>query len=263
MIKGREPVQQEKILKEVLHILGDTDFSISPPELTRKVFDVIEKYNGESDSYSEVKKKSNLYIMGLYDELEKIVSSSSDPFDTAMRLAMAGNVIDFGANHKFTDKTIHEDIEKALSAKGINSEPLKKAVLKAQRILYIGDNAGEIVFDKLFISQMPMHKVTFSVRGKAVLNDALMEDAQMVGLSDMVSVISNGAGFPGTVLGHCSSEFKEIFNSADLIISKGQGNYETMSAMDKNIFFLLKVKCPVIASDLGCKMGSFVIKSIK
>ncbi len=260
VLKGKDKAHHEKVLKDVLHLLGDTDFADSPPEISRSVLDIFERYYGEFDSYADIKKNSNLYIMGLYDDLFKMVSNSSDPFDTAMRLAMAGNVIDFGANHTFTNKTIHDDIEKVLSAKDITSELLKYEVQKAEKILYIGDNAGEIVFDKLFLSQFPKDKVTFSVRGKPILNDVLMEDAQMVGLADMMKVVSNGSGLPGTLLSSCSSEFRDIFDEADLIISKGQGNYETLSEVDKNIFFLLKIKCPVIARDLGCELNSFLVR---
>ena len=109
-----------------------------------------------------------------------------------MRLAMAGNVIDFGASHKFNDETIHTGIKKILLLKEINSELLKEEVNKAKSILYIGDNAGEIVFDNLFIEQFPLEKVTFAVCGKAILSDAVMEDAEVIGLTDLVPVISNG-----------------------------------------------------------------------
>ncbi len=259
-LKGTDSAHYEKILKEVLHLLGDTDFADSPPKISKSVLDIFEKYYGEFDSYAETKKESNLYIMGMYDELSRMVSESSDPFDAAMRLSIAGNVIDFGASHKFTNETIHEDIKKILSSKEICPEFLKSEIGKAEKILYIGDNAGEIVFDKLFIEQLPKNKITFAVRGKAILNDVLMEDALMVGLSDMVPVISNGSGLPGTVLNQCSAEFRDMFDKSDLIISKGQGNYETLSGTDKNIYFLLKVKCPVIARDIGCKLNSFLVK---
>lgn len=258
MLKSHESPHQEQVLKEVLRILADADFNSSPPELTRKVFDVFEKYYGHTDIYRDIKKESNSYILSMYKELAGIVESSLDPFDTAMRLAIAGNVIDFGANHKFTNDIIHHDIKSALSANGLSSQELKAEVNKAQNILYLGDNAGEIVFDKLFVTQFPKGKVKFAVRGKAVLNDALMEDAQMAGLTEIVEVISNGTGLPGTVLKYCSPEFREVFDNADLVISKGQGNYETLNGTDKNIFFLLKVKCPVIARDLGCSLNSFL-----
>ena len=255
-----DPLHHEAVIREVLHKLGDTDFSLSPPEMVRKVFEVVESYNGKIDYYADAKKKSNKYILDMYEELSEIISNSDDPFDTAMRLAIAGNIIDFGAKHDFSDELIHTEIEKALVSEEISSELLKDEVKKAKNILYVGDNAGEIVFDKLFLEQLPIEKITYAVRGEAVLNDVLMEDAETVGLTDMLPVISNGSALPGTVLKHCSEEFRKIFNNADLVISKGQGNYETMSRLDHNIIFLLMIKCPVIGRDIGKKTGSFVVK---
>ena len=118
---------------------------------------------------------------------------------------------------------------------------------------------GEVVFDKLFLEHLPIEKITYAVRGEAVLNDVLMEDAEYVGLTELLPVISNGSALPGTVLKYCSEEFKEVFDNADLIISKGQGNYETMSGLDKHIIFLLMIKCPVIGRDIGRETGSFIV----
>ncbi|HBM15760.1 MAG TPA: hypothetical protein DD381_05370 [Lentisphaeria bacterium] len=260
MISSKESPHHEKVLREVLFTLSEADFSNSPPELTKKVFDVFEKHHGFYDHYSDIKKHSNSYVMSMYDELISTVNSSPNPFDVAARLAIAGNVIDFGANHVFKNEYIHQNIKDALAAENIDLTELKDEVFKAKKILYLGDNAGEIVFDKLFINQLPREKVKFVVRGGAILNDALMEDAIDIGLTQIVEVISNGASLPGTVLKYCSKEFLEVFDKADLIISKGQGNYETLSEQkDKNIFFLLKAKCPVIARDLNCNINDYVI----
>ena len=129
----------------------------------------------------------------------------------------------------------------------------------AQDILYLADNAGEIVFDRLLIEQLPMQKITVVVKGFPIINDATMEDAVAAGLTEIVSVIDNGSDAPGTILEICSDAFVSRFEQADLIITKGQGNYETLSDIDKNIYFILKAKCPVIASDLGCPIGQMVL----
>ena len=178
-----------------------------------------------------------------------------------LHLAVAGNIIDFGAKHDYSDKQIHEEINKMLSTDLSNShtEELKQEIDRAEKILYLGDNAGEIVFDKLFVEQLPKNKITFAVRGKPVINDATMEDAKAIGLTEIVKVIDNGAGYPGTVIESCSEEFQKIFNEADLIISKGQGNYETLSENKSNIFFLLKIKCDIVARDLNKSLGDFVV----
>ncbi|MBN1361800.1 MAG: DUF89 family protein, partial [Sedimentisphaerales bacterium] len=136
---------------------------------------------------------------------------------------------------------------------------LKGAVAAAETILYLGDNAGEIVFDRLLIEQMPLEKVTFVVRGSPILNDALLADAQAVGLTDLIDVIDNGADAPGTILEGCSKAFRRRFEKADLVISKGQGNYETLSDVDKDIFFLLRPKCAVLARHLNCELGRLIL----
>ena len=140
-----------------------------------------------------------------------------------------------------------------------HTEELRTAINNAKQILYLGDNAGEIVFDKLFIEHLPKEKIIFAVRGKPVINDATMKDAEDIGLTDILKVIDNGSGYPGTVLQSCSEEFQEVFNGADLIISKGQGNYETLSENRQNIFFLLKIKCDIVARDLNGNVGDFVV----
>jgi len=138
-------------------------------------------------------------------------------------------------------------------------EAFQAAVNSAKKILYLGDNTGEIVFDRLLIEQLSPDRVTYVVRGAPVINDATMIDAENTGMTKMVRVIENGTDAPGTILSICSDNFLEYFNSTDLIISKGQGNYETLSEEDKNIFFLFKAKCRIAARDAGCELGDIVV----
>ena len=162
-----DTVYHEDILRKVLYKLGDMDFSLSPPEIVFEVSNIIKEYTGKIDHFADAKKKSNKYIMDMYEELSNIISDSDDPLDTAMRLAIAGNIIDFGAKHDFSDELIHAEIDKVLVSEEISSDLLKKEVKKAERILYVGDNAGEIVFDKLFLKQLPIEKITYVVRGRS------------------------------------------------------------------------------------------------
>ncbi len=136
---------------------------------------------------------------------------------------------------------------------------LRKRVDEAEKILYLADNAGEIAFDRLLIELMPTDKVILVVKGSPVINDATREDAEMVGLTELVNIIDNGSDAPGTILSDCSKEFIEYYNDADLIIAKGQGNYESLNDRTENIFFLLKAKCPVIARDIGCYIGDLIL----
>jgi uncharacterized protein with ATP-grasp and redox domains len=126
----------------------------------------------------------------------------------------------------------------------------------ARSILYLADNAGEIVFDRLLIERLPAGRVTVVVRGAPVINDATRADAQVAGLDRIAEIIDNGSDAPGTVLEDCSAQFRERFESADVIIAKGQGNFETLSAAGANICFLLKIKCPVLATHTGIELGT-------
>ena len=145
-LKDVKPQYQEEVLRRVLHKIGDMDLATSPPEMVNDVFSIIQEYTGKIDYYVEAKKRSNKYILNMYDELSQIISSSEDSFDTALRLAIAGNIIDFGAQHNFSDEMIHSKIDKVLVADGIDSAMLKEKIEKAENILYVGDNAGRGCF---------------------------------------------------------------------------------------------------------------------
>ena len=229
----------------------------------RYIHQTIRRLTGVEDPYREIKDRFNQLALNDFPRLKKIVQDAADPWATAVRLAIAGNIIDFAVRTELTEEKIRQTIDQCLQ------EPLpekqlqdfRRAVNQAQRILYLGDNAGEIVFDRLLLELMPLEKVTFAVRGAPVINDATIIDAQTVGLTDLVEVIDNGSDVAGTVLKMCSAQFNRYFDRSDLIISKGQGNYETLSSENKLIFFLLKVKCPVIARDIGFATGSMVLQA--
>jgi len=177
-------------------------------------------------------------------------------------LAIAGNIIDFGVKTSLTASDLQETIAQSLNGHFNNNQiqEFRDAVRRAENILYLADNAGEIVFDRLLIERLPIEKITVVVKGTPVINDATMEDANIAGLTRIVEVIDNGSDAPGTILESCCKYFKDRFEKADLIIAKGQGNYETLSEIDKNIFFVLKAKCPVIARDLGCEVGEMILQ---
>ncbi|MCK5783565.1 MAG: DUF89 family protein [Desulfobacterales bacterium] len=250
----------ELVLREVLYAASKMDMKKSPPVMGQYIHRLIRKYSGSPDPYKKVKDRFNQYALELYPALKEIIENSPDKFDTAARMAIAGNIIDFGVNNKIDSTIIKKNIEKSLSEKLFGSVThLQKAVNAAETILYIGDNTGEIVFDRLLIGQLPKGKVIYAVRGSPVINDATIADAVYTAMTDMVRVIDNGSDAPGCILEECSSAFRQYFFDADLIIAKGQGNFETLSDVNKNIFFLLKAKCPVIARHIGCELGNAVI----
>jgi len=238
------------------------DLSKTPPEMGRTIHRAICEATGEPDPYRGVKERFNRVALDLYPDLKRFVAESEAPFETAVRLAIAGNIIDFGGARNVDEgallRSVRASLDAPVSADSI--EALRSAVRSARSILYVGDNAGEIVFDRVLIEEMPMERVTFAVRGAPIINDATREDAVAVGLADLVDVVGNGHDAPGTILAECDADFVSVFRESDLIVAKGQGNYETLSDEPDRIFFLLQVKCPVIARDLDCEVGEFVVR---
>jgi len=255
----------EKVVREVLRLSVDLDMSQSPPVIGQQVHRLIRELIGVEDPYHGVKQRFNNAALKLYPKMRHLIIESEDPFETAARIAIAGNIIDFGVKSQLQETELEETINQCLSEEfsGAQIEAFRSAVNEAEDILYIADNAGEIVFDRLLIEQLPIEKITVVVKGSPVINDATMEDAIHAGLPQIVNVIENGSDAPGTILQNCSQSFRERFEDADLIIAKGQGNYETLSDVNKNIFFILKAKCPVISRNIGCEVGEMILRKTK
>jgi uncharacterized protein with ATP-grasp and redox domains len=253
----------ENVLREVLRIASETDMHEAPPLMGQKIHRIIREVTGNSDPYMHEKVKYNSLASSLLPELREKLKESAHPFSLAIRLSIAGNIIDFGTGSGVNEEDVRSCIKNSKNAPiDINAvNELYGCIKKSQKILYLGDNSGEIAFDRLFIEQMPYEKITFVVRGHPVINDVTMQDAEQIGMNDLVNVIDNGSDAPGTILSDCSGGFRERFESADLIIAKGQGNYESLSEVDKKVFFLLQAKCPIIARDIGCQVGDFIIKA--
>ncbi len=260
-ISNDEGVHQ-KVLKKTLAALAVMDMNQAPPMMARHIQNTITEVTGNKDPYKKIKKKFNKFSLGILEDLRAMVESSKDPLKTAVRLSIAGNIIDFGALSTLDKEIIFATIDHAMAneVKG-NMEGLIKEITAAGRILWIADNAGEIVFDRLVLEKIDRDKVTFVVRGGAALNDATLEDAREAGISELVTTIDSGAAIPGTVLDECSQTFLQAFDRADLIIAKGQGNYETLPHDDDRIFFLFKAKCPVVAGSAGVNLNDMVIRN--
>lgn len=251
---------QEQIVREVLQTVAKMDLNMAPPLLARGFYRRLEEVTGVGDMYRSAKDRFNRLALDLLPDLEEKVCTSVDPFATALRLAIAGNMIDFGVNGTITEEEVHQSINRALHAPfSGNVEELRFAIGRADKILYLADNAGEIVLDRLLIERLPRHRVILVVRGHPVINDATMADAVSAGLPRLVEVIDNGSDVPGTVIAQCSSEFRRHFAEADLVIAKGQGNFETLSDEPGNIFFLFKVKCAVVSDHVGLPLGTQVL----
>jgi len=250
---------QQQVVKIVLKHLSSMNLDVPPPLMALFIHQTVEKVTGVNDPYKKLKDKYNDFALKLYPDLIKKVEQSS--FETAVRLAIAGNIIDFGSHNTVGEKKVLQTIEDALTMQiNGNVDLLHTACEQSNNILWLADNTGEIVFDKLLLSKLDVKKVTYVVRGGPTQNDATIEDAEYCGITGMVKVIDTGAAIPGVILNFCSDEFKKAYHAADLIIAKGQGNFETLDLTDERIFFLFKAKCPVVAEHAGVKLHDIVIK---
>ena len=261
---GRIATNDESKIKELLDAVGerikDIPLENTPPETATFIYQKIKEITGINDPYKKIKEQNIQQVIELYPYLKELVNKSNDPLLTAIRLAIAGNVIDYGANRNFH---LEDEIEKALNQDFaiLDYDKFKHDLKKARCILYLGDNAGESVFDKLLIETMNK-PVTYVVRQEPIINDVTMEDAIKSGIGEVAEIVSSGAYTPAIILKLCNENFIKKFNEADLVISKGQGNYEGLSEIDRSVFFLLKAKCELIARELGVNMGAIVMKVI-
>jgi uncharacterized protein with ATP-grasp and redox domains len=262
MVTG-DPGARLRVMRRVLRAMLDFPLDSSPLRMAAQIHGLIRQETGDPDPYREVKEQANAFALGMLPRLVERARKSSDPFETALRMAIAGNIMDWGARHhiQLSERLVGETIEQTSRApiEGCSAEGLRQELQAAGPVLYLADNAGEIVFDSLFISFMPCEGITVAVKGGPTINDATMADAEQVGLGTQVRVVSTGSDMPGTVLEDCSDEFRQEFASADLIIAKGQANYEALSEQGGPIYFLLRAKCPVIARDIGCAVGDTLL----
>lgn len=242
--------------------------SILVQHVVRRVADAIIKAKGEASSfdiYAEVKKKSNLLSLDYAENLQKKIDASASPLEAGLQIAAAGNIIDFGARDH-TSLDLDEELQTlgSVSFTRYDFDAFKKSVKTASTLLYLCDNSGEIVFDMLFIKQLqreyPDLKIVAALRDRPIINDATLADAKTVGLDRLVTTISSGSIYPGTILAETTDEFQKIYTSADVILSKGQGNFETLLPLaDERIFFLLRIKCDYMAALSQVERDSLVL----
>jgi uncharacterized protein with ATP-grasp and redox domains len=252
------PSQQRTIVNLTLKILSELPDDVTPPEIGAQVHQIVRKITSHPDPYASVKQEATTMALALLPRLRAMIQSAPDQLEAAIRLSIAGNVIDFGPQ---PDYDLWQEVERVMVQDlAIDDLQLLREHLRtAQSILLIGDNAGETVFDRLLIEALSK-PVTYVVRGGPVLNDATHEDAIAAGIDEVAEIIDQGNRLPGIVLDISPIAFQARFRAADLILSKGMGNYETLSEVPAPIFFLLKVKCPVISRDIGAPVGSIIVK---
>ncbi len=258
-----DPSVHEEVLRHVAEWVSRMDMTLSPPVMGQMIHRLIRELTGDSDPYLEVKQWSNRIAHDLVPEIRARLDEApeSERLEMAVRAAIAGNIIDFGVHSDIRDETVRNSLDTAITAPLNGSiEAFAEEIGTATSILYIADNAGEIVFDRVLIEQLGPERVTLAVRGRPVLNDALRADAEAAGLTGLVEIIDNGSDAPGTVFDDCSEAFRSRFLGADVVVAKGQGNYETLSNAPRSVWFILMAKCHVIARHIGCEPGSFIVE---
>ena len=246
---------QLEAMRKVAQLTSRMDMAKTPPENSIAVYRALAEITACPDPYEEIKKDSNRQALALLPQFAEMTEKAADSLAFALRLAIGGNIIDYGAMHDFdVDAALDRclQVSYAVDDGGLLLERLR-SLEDGAKILYLADNSGEIVYDSLVIQELAGMglDVTVAVKSAAIINDALMADARSAGIDAYATVIENGTSCPGTPLECCSEEFLVAFNTADLILSKGQGNFETLSETEAEIFFLLTVKCPVVGAHLA------------
>jgi len=270
-IAGTDEIKQKQIVDKISQLIPDFPLEASPPEMGREIYSLVGKISGVKDPFKEIKENSNKFALKLYPKLKQEINNSEDGLLTALKLSIIGNIIDYGAKNSLdVPKEINYLFQGNFKTDNKNNsiifkyKQFKEALNEVDTLIYLADNAGEVVFDRLLIEELVKElgkEVIYVVKGKPIINDALIEDALFCGINRTAKVISSGSDAPGTLLKYCSPEFIRLYQKAELIISKGQGNYEALSGEDRPIFFLFRVKCPVIAEDVGCNVGDMILVS--
>ena len=255
---------REKALRKVAAYLSQVEWTTDIPRIGTEVHRIVKKVTGNSDPYRQLKNKYNKLAAQLYPRLKLMVKNSNDPLFTALKIAIAGNAIDFGPKAEID---LEKEVKNALTSKlAINHiESFRRELKPETDLLYLADNSGETFFDKILLEELKKFKarIVYVVKGGPILNDATIDDAKIAEIDRVADVISTGTDCAGIIFDECSEEFLKAFEKTSVVISKGQGNYESLSEVKgKKIFFLLKVKCPIVGEKIGAKVGSMVLKAV-
>ena len=254
---------QEKILIEATGIISNYKRYCCSPELALAMHQTVKKHSKKPDPYDIIKSRDIKAAKEVYPFLKSFLQEKSDSLYWALKISATGNIIDSAIYNTIDVKgCVKNEIEKNFSICDIGS--FENKLKKAGTVLIIGDNAGETVFDKVLAEYLLRFgvKVIYAVRNNPIINDTTFKEAYESGLDSCTTIISTGCDAPGAILDKCSNEFINLFNISDLVISKGQGNYEALSDCGRNMFFLLKAKCPVISKKLGVNINEYLLKEI-
>ena len=253
-----EEKEKEIAIKAIKFLSSFERIDKSPAYYAYFVQRIVKEVAGTEDPFKDQKKMANRKALEVLPALEEMLSGAEDPLSFALKVSAAGNSVDFAVKGEVKLEEVLKLLNEDFAV--WDYEAFKKKLENSKTVLIIGDNAGEIALDKMLVKVLKDMglEVTYAVKGGPILNDATMEDAIEVGMTKLCRVIENGSDKVGTWLEDCSKEFKEVFYSSDVVISKGQANFETLSSAKREIFFLLVAKCEPIGKETGSKKGSLV-----
>lgn len=252
-----DAILQEEIMQEALVLLCGYRSYANCPEIVREIHQIVKRKTEIADPYRAIKDNAIRSALSIYPFLKQYLCRQDDALYWALKIAATGNIIDSAIYGDITvDEGIKTELDKRFAICDIDD--FDRKIKEAKTLLIIADNAGETVFDRLLMEAMRDMDITYAVRSEPIINDATEEDAYASGIQDCATIISTGCNAPGTILGECSDVFLQVYRRADIVISKGQANYETLSNADRHIFFLLKAKCPIVASIIGTDTNEYV-----
>ncbi len=255
------PHVQKKIMDEALEVLRTYSIYESSPAIVRDVHTIVKALTGNADPYSGVKQSDLQTALNIMPALKKRLQSKENRLYWALKAAATGNVLDSAIDAQYDASRIHAEFEKPFAV--CDEAAIRERLRDAKTLLVIGDNTGETVFDCLLLEQLPNVTIHYAVRNEPVINDTTAKEALASGIGQYAEIVSTGCNAPGVILSECSQTFLDIFHAADIVISKGQGNFETLSDCGRDIFFLLKAKCPVIAGVLAVQQNDYILQYSK
>lgn len=252
---------KEKLFIILTKKLLKFDFNHPPVVFGRTIYKTISQVSGVKDIFYKEKIAIEKYLLKFTASIKHNIEEAKNPLYSAAKICCAGNAIDFGAGKKPDIKNLLRQIKK-LKLKVNHFLIFREKLKKANKLLIIGDNCGEILFDKLFVEEIvkyhPKLKIFYATRSSPVINDVLISDAKRVGLHTLAKVISTGCDYPGIILSKSSLYFKSIYHQAEIIVSKGQGNFESLADRRKHIFYLFQIKCLPVSDYLSLPVGSLL-----
>jgi uncharacterized protein with ATP-grasp and redox domains len=257
-LAGISEQDQIEILREAMQVMADSDPLLSPSEISNRTHQIIRERTGGKDIYLDIKQADTKLAMQYLDDLRKLAGEGKDQLEQAVKIAASGNIMDIV---HVKDYNLWVEVEKTLSQPllGDSLDDFRNLLGDVDHLLYLADNSGETVFDRVLIESLDI-PVIYAVKGGPIFNDATYQEAVAAGIDQVAEIIETGSSGPGTILTECSPEFLEVFKIAPLVLAKGQANYETVDECGDKVFNLLRIKCPIIGREIGYPVGSLVMK---